>query len=71
MAFGCEDGALLYRDGAFEKLHAPDEYGRMGNAYVSEDLAYILATDGRSTFWTARRGRSPTSSEQPNEIAVG
>lgn len=36
VVFGCEDGALMYRDGAFHKFDAPDEYGRMGNAYVSE-----------------------------------
>ncbi|MER7558101.1 zinc metallochaperone AztD [Nocardioides sp. NPDC126508] len=42
VVFGCEDGALLYRDGAFEKLQAPDEYGRMGNAYVSETSPIIV-----------------------------
>lgn len=35
VVFGCEDGALLYKDGEFVKLQAPDAYGRMGNAYVS------------------------------------
>jgi hypothetical protein len=40
--FGCEDGALLYYDGAFEKFTAPDEYGRMGNAYVSETSPLIV-----------------------------
>jgi len=35
--FGCENGALLYKDGEFIKLDAPDEFGRMGNAYVSEE----------------------------------
>lgn len=42
VVFGCEDGALLYRDGAFEKLQAPDAYGRMGNAYVSEDSPLVV-----------------------------
>lgn len=42
VVFGCEDGALLYRDGAFEKLQAPDEFGRMGNAYVSETSPIIV-----------------------------
>ncbi|TCN47290.1 hypothetical protein EV641_1191 [Rhodococcus sp. SMB37] len=42
VVFGCEDGALLYDDGAFEKLTAPDEYGRMGNAYVSETSPLIV-----------------------------
>lgn len=42
VVFGCEDGALLYRDGAFEKLQAPDEFGRMGNAYVSESSPLVV-----------------------------
>ncbi|MBF4992733.1 hypothetical protein ITX31_01220 [Arthrobacter gandavensis] len=40
--FGCENGALLYQDGAFTKFTAPDEYGRMGNAYVSETSAIVV-----------------------------
>ncbi|QWC85737.1 hypothetical protein KLP28_02970 [Nocardioidaceae bacterium] len=42
VVFGCEDGALLYRDGSFEKLQAEDEYGRMGNAYVSESSPLVV-----------------------------
>lgn len=42
VTFGCEDGALVYKDGEFEKLTAPDEYGRMGNAYVSEDSPLVV-----------------------------
>jgi hypothetical protein len=42
VVFGCEDGALLYADGAFEKLSAPDEFGRMGNAYVSETSPIVV-----------------------------
>ncbi|MFC5677414.1 zinc metallochaperone AztD [Aeromicrobium endophyticum] len=42
VVFGCEDGALLYVDGAFEKLDAPDEFGRMGNAYVSETSPIVV-----------------------------
>lgn len=42
VVFGCEDGALLFRDGAFEKLDAPDEFGRMGNAYVSETSPLVV-----------------------------
>lgn len=42
VVFGCENGALLYADGAFEKLTAPDEYGRMGNAYVSETSPVVV-----------------------------
>lgn len=40
--FGCEDGALVYQDGEFEKIMAADEYGRMGNAYVSEDSPLVV-----------------------------
>lgn len=40
--FGCEDGALMFRNGSFEKLPAPDTYGRMGNAYVSETSPIVV-----------------------------
>ena len=40
--FGCEDGALLYRHGKFEKFTAPDKYGRMGNAFVSETSPIVV-----------------------------
>ncbi|PJJ70555.1 hypothetical protein CLV46_0077 [Diaminobutyricimonas aerilata] len=36
VVFGCENGVLVYTDGAFTKIPAPDAYGRMGNAYVTE-----------------------------------
>ena len=36
VVFGCENGVLVYTDGAFTKIPAPDVYGRMGNAYVTE-----------------------------------
>lgn len=43
VVFGCEDGALLFADGAFTKLDAPDQpYGRMGNAYVSETSPIVV-----------------------------
>lgn len=42
VVFGCEDGALMYHHGRFEKLDAPDEYGRMGNAYVSKSSPLIV-----------------------------
>lgn len=41
--FGCEDGVLLFDDGAFTKLDAPDAYGRTGNAYVNETSAIAAA----------------------------
>ena len=34
--FGCSDGVLVYDDGAFTKIQAPDAYGRTGNQYVTE-----------------------------------
>jgi hypothetical protein len=36
--FGCSDGALL---GEITKLDAPDEYGRMGNAYTTESSPIV------------------------------
>lgn len=43
VVFGCDDGALLYVDGAFQKLDAADQpYGRMGNAYVSETSPLVV-----------------------------
>ncbi|WP_136032974.1 hypothetical protein [Microbacterium sp. PF5] len=40
--FGCEDGVLLFADGAFTKLDAPDEFGRTGNAYVTDTSAVAV-----------------------------
>ncbi|WP_235934435.1 zinc metallochaperone AztD [Paramicrobacterium chengjingii] len=40
--FGCENGALLFKDGEFTKFTAPDEYGRMGNAFVSETSPIVV-----------------------------
>ncbi|WP_341994989.1 hypothetical protein MRBLWH7_002532 [Microbacterium sp. LWH7-1.2] len=43
VVFGCENGALVYRDGEILKLEAPDQpYGRMGNAYVSETSPLVV-----------------------------
>ena len=42
VALGCEDGVLLYRDGAFHKLQSPDAYGRIGNQAGDEHSKYIL-----------------------------
>ena len=39
VVFGCEDGVLLFSDGAFTKLAAPDAFGRTGNAYVTDTSA--------------------------------
>jgi len=40
--FGCSDGVLLYDDGAFTKIAAADEYGRTGNAYVTDTSPVML-----------------------------
>ncbi|WP_164234146.1 hypothetical protein [Microbacterium hydrocarbonoxydans] len=40
--FGCEDGVLLFSGGAFTKLDAPDEFGRTGNAYVTDTSAIAV-----------------------------
>ncbi|MCM3779698.1 zinc metallochaperone AztD [Microbacterium hydrocarbonoxydans] len=40
--FGCENGALLFKDETFTKLTAPDTYGRMGNAFVSETSPIVV-----------------------------
>lgn len=40
--FGCQDGVLLFADGAFTKLDAPDAFGRTGNAYVTDTSAIAV-----------------------------
>lgn len=40
--FGCEDGALLYQAGEFTKFDAPEDYGRMGNAFVSDTSPIVV-----------------------------
>ncbi|KQQ21994.1 hypothetical protein ASF48_01795 [Rathayibacter sp. Leaf299] len=40
--FGCSNGVLVYDDGAFTKIAAPDAYGRTGNQYVSETSAITI-----------------------------
>ena len=47
VVFGCSDGALVYDDGQITKISAPDEFGRMGNAYVS-DTSSVVAGDYKS-----------------------
>jgi hypothetical protein len=44
VVFGCSNGVLVYDKGEITKITAPDEYGRMGNAYVSE-ASPIVAGD--------------------------
>lgn len=42
VVFGCENGALVVKDGEITKLTSPDEYGRIGNAYVSDDSSLVV-----------------------------
>ncbi|UTX52177.1 zinc metallochaperone AztD [Leucobacter aridicollis] len=42
VVFGCEDGALLYKDDEFTKLDAPDAFGRMGNAFTAPDSPIVV-----------------------------
>ncbi|MFE0804102.1 zinc metallochaperone AztD [Streptomyces sp. NPDC058812] len=42
VAVGCEDGVLIYKDGEFTKVDAPDEYGRIGNQAGSDASPIIL-----------------------------
>jgi hypothetical protein len=39
---GCENGMLIYKDGAFTKVASPDPYGRMGNQAGSPASPVIL-----------------------------
>ncbi|MFE3598827.1 zinc metallochaperone AztD [Streptomyces sp. NPDC059142] len=42
VAVGCEDGVLIYRDGEFTKVDAPDPYGRIGNQAGSDASTVVL-----------------------------
>ncbi|MDJ0401322.1 hypothetical protein L612_001300000860 [Rhodococcus rhodochrous J38] len=42
VAFGCEDGMVIFRDGTFTKASVPDPYGRIGNQAGSEDSPVVL-----------------------------
>lgn len=39
---GCQDGLLIYRDGAITKVQSPDAYGRIGNQAGDEDSSVLL-----------------------------
>ena len=43
LIFGCQDGMLIYRDGAFTKVQSPDGYGRLGNQAGSPASPVVLA----------------------------
>ncbi|WP_231156143.1 zinc metallochaperone AztD [Streptomyces sp. CNZ748] len=42
VAVGCEDGILIYKDGKFTKIDAPDDYGRIGNQAGSDTSPILL-----------------------------
>jgi len=42
VVFGCENGALVFHDGEITKLTSPDDFGRIGNAYVSETSPLVV-----------------------------
>ncbi|MGW7518459.1 zinc metallochaperone AztD [Streptomyces sp. NPDC054796] len=42
IAVGCEDGVLIYKDGDFTKVKAPDDYGRIGNQAGSDESPVVL-----------------------------
>lgn len=42
VVIGCEDGALVYADGAITKVQAPDAYGRIGNQAGSDASPVVL-----------------------------
>ncbi|MFD4985455.1 zinc metallochaperone AztD [Streptomyces sp. NPDC058374] len=42
VVIGCEDGVLVYKDGAIKKVQSPTEYGRIGNQAGSEESAVVL-----------------------------
>lgn len=41
---GCQDGILIYQDGEFTKVDAPDSYGRIGNQ-AGSDLSPVVLGD--------------------------
>ncbi|MFF8393587.1 zinc metallochaperone AztD [Streptomyces sp. NPDC016172] len=42
VGLGCEDGVLLYKDGKFTKVDAPDDYARIGNQAGSDTSPILL-----------------------------
>lgn len=42
VVIGCEDGVLVYRDGAIKKVKSPTEYGRIGNQAGSDESPVVL-----------------------------
>ncbi|WP_130014485.1 zinc metallochaperone AztD [Serinicoccus sediminis] len=42
VVLGCEDGPVIFADGSFSKVEAPDEYARTGNVAGSEESHVVL-----------------------------
>ncbi|MER8089059.1 zinc metallochaperone AztD [Streptomyces sp. NPDC058316] len=42
VVIGCEDGVLIYKDGAVKKVESPTEYGRIGNQAGSDESPIVL-----------------------------
>ncbi|NMM85466.1 hypothetical protein B2J88_14000 [Rhodococcus sp. SRB_17] len=42
IVLGCQDGLLVYKDGAITKVQSPDPYGRIGNQAGSEESEIVL-----------------------------
>ncbi|MFF8846218.1 zinc metallochaperone AztD [Streptomyces sp. NPDC015127] len=42
VGIGCQDGLLIYKDGEFTKVDAPDDYGRIGNQSGSDASPILL-----------------------------
>jgi hypothetical protein len=42
IGIGCEDGILIYKNGEFTKVDAPDDYGRIGNQSGSDASPILL-----------------------------
>ena len=64
---GCENGALVYREGKITKVDSPDTYGRMGNQKGSEESTVVLAdykTDPDAETGKARADRPDRHQQQ-------
>lgn len=42
VVIGCEDGVLVYKDGAIKKVKSPTKYGRIGNQVGSDESPVVL-----------------------------
>ncbi|MGU3431443.1 zinc metallochaperone AztD [Actinomycetes bacterium M1A6_2h] len=42
VVLGCEDGLVVYRDGAIRKAQSPDPYGRIGNQAGDDTSRFVL-----------------------------